>query len=590
MNIRSLINVLKNYKWQSFLMKSYVVIFCVICIPLGVFTAIISNNYRKNMLLNIKMLSNNFDSSLTGFIDSYFEKIDKFYLNLKNSEMYMYDFSYMLVCDDLGTDDESESLEIIKRYMENFVSDNDVISSIYLYSKKSDYVYSTTYPTSNFTSAFQDNDAIFGDVNKNGVNSRRVVINHFEYDYITITKRLFEQGREVGRLVFNIDAERLCKEMQENDINLENWFILDSDNNIIYSSDPNTESGKNREEYEEIRESATNAEQIRRDNTVTTEVASNEKNVKFVFINKYDTYSESRRIYVLSILLIGMLMLALGIVISAILTIFFYKYLATIVDMLQPYATLVDVKDDMGHTTKEMQLITNSILAVTTQNKDLREELSNRVVALKKAQSSMLQMQINPHFLHNTLNTINALVIGEFHGDMVVSDMITNLAEILRYSLNTKEYLVTLDTELMYLNTYIEIQRVKYNNRFSVEYNIDERSKECKVLKLSLQPLVENAITHGIIPKNKYGTIKISTYMNNDLLKIIIEDDGVGIKQSEFDEINKKINNDVFMLKKSLGIDNTAKRIRLIFGDEYGLKIDTSECGTSVVITIPKIM
>ena len=117
MNIRSLINVLKNYKWQSFLMKSYVVIFCVICIPLGVFTAIISNNYRKNMLLNIKMLSNNFDSSLTGFIDSYFEKIDKFYLNLKNSEMYMYDFSYMLVCDELGTDDESECLVIIKRYM-----------------------------------------------------------------------------------------------------------------------------------------------------------------------------------------------------------------------------------------------------------------------------------------------------------------------------------------------------------------------------------------------------------------------------------------------------------------------------------------
>lgn len=590
MNIRSLINVLKNYKWQSFLIKSYVVIFCVICIPLGIFTAIISKNYHDNVMLNVKLLSNNFDASLSSYIDSLFEKIEKFDLNIQNSETYKYDFSYLLSCDNFGTNNESESAKIIKEYMGNFVSDNEQIKSIYLYVKESDYVYSTTIPSSNFTTYFQDNGVILNNNDGQNFYSRKIMINRSEYDVITISRDLYVQGKNLGKIVFNIDAKKLCEAMKENDNNLENWFIIDSDNNVIYSSDPDIKVGKNREEYNSIKADTVHSGKIREDNTLTTEVASNIKNAKYLFVNKYDTYSETRRMYTLTIILITSLMIALGMVVSLILTMFFYKYLGGIVEMLQPYATSVDIQDSSNHTTKEMQIITNSILAVTTRNKDLGEELSNRIVALKKAQSAMLQMQINPHFLHNTLNTINAIVIGEFHGDTVASEMITKLAEILRYSLNTTEYLVTLDTEIMYLNTYINIQRVKYNNRFSVEYDIDEHSRECKVLKLSLQPLVENAITHGIIPCNKYGTIKITTHAEDDLLKIVIEDNGVGINAAALEAINRKMKNDVFMLDKSLGIDNTAKRIRLIFGDEYGLKINTSAQGTIVTIIIPKIM
>ena len=590
MTIRNLINVLKNYRWQSFLLKSYVIIFCIMCIPLGIFTAVISGNYRSNMISNIKMLSNNSDSALSYYVDSQLERIEKFYLNLKNSSSYKDDFEYMLICDNLGTDWESESTKMIKRYTESFVSDNELIKSIYLYSANSDYVYSTSYPSSNYLDTFQDKEAIFTDINKNGFESRKKVMNYSEYDFITIPKKLTDGGKERGDLIFNIDAAKLLYKMKENDISLENWFIADSENNVIYSSDSGIKQGTSCEDYDILKTSARGAEKIRKDNTVTTAIASGTGSFTYIFVNRYDTYSQGRRMYVFSVILIAMLMLALGLIISAILTVFFYKYLSAIVEMLQPYTTLYDIQKNSKHTTREMQLITNSILAVTSQNKDLREELSRRLDALKKAQSSMLQMQINPHFLHNTLNSINAIVIGEFKGDTIVSDMITGLAEILRYSLNTAEYLVSLETELMYLNTYIEIQRIKYNNRFSIEYDIDETSKKCRVLKLSMQPLVENAITHGIIPKNEYGTIKIKTGLYKERLEIIIEDDGVGIGREELNEINKKMQNDVFMLDKSLGIDNTAKRIRLIFGDEYGLRISTSEHGTKIVMTVPKMM
>lgn len=536
------------------------------------------------------MLTNSADSTLSYYVDSQFEKIDKFYLNLKNSDLYKDDFAYMLICDDLGTNWESESAKIIKRYIESFVLDNEFIKSIYLYSMNSDYVYSAGAPTGNYLKNFQDNEIILKKINKNGFETRKNIINYSEYDFITIQKKLVNDGTELGRLIFNIDEAKLLASMRDLDINLEDWFIVDNDGVLLYSSNNETEVGKNKEEYEILRDDALNAENIRHDNTVTTKVESISNNVTYIFVNKYESYSQSRRMYIFSTVLIGLLMLALGLVISAILTVFFYDYLSTIVEMLQPYTTLYDIRETSKHTTREMQLITNSILVVTSQNKDLREELSNRLVSLKKAQSSMLQMQINPHFLHNTLNTINAIVIREFKGDTVVSDMITNLAEILRYSLNTAEYLVTLDMELMYLNTYIEIQRVKYNNKFSVEYNIEEEVKKYKVLKLSLQPLVENAITHGIIPKNRYGTIKITAKMHKELFMIEIEDDGVGIPPEKLKEINRKMQNEVFMLDKSLGIDNTAKRIRLIFGDEYGLKISTSESGTKIILTIPKIM
>lgn len=590
MNIKNIINILKNYRWQSFLLKSYVVIFCIMSIPLGIFTVIISNNYRSNMLSNIKMLTNSSDSTLTYYIDSEFKKIDDFYLNLKNSDTYSSDFSYMLQCDDLGTDWEAESTRNIYRYIGDFISNNNFIKSIYVYGSKSGYVYSSGHVSGNYLNDFQDKEIIIKATSQNGFTARRKNINHNNYDFISVHKKLTYADNDLGAMVFNIDVTKLFEAMHESDMTLENWFVADNNGYILYSSSNDVYIGRKTEYYDFLKADALNAENIRSDNTVTTSVKSNINDISYIFVNKYDTYIQSRRMYLFSVSLIALLMIALGLVISAILTIFFYKYISTIVDMLQPYTTLYDVQENSAHTTKEMQIITNSILAVTSQNKDLREELSNRLASLKKAQSSMLQMQINPHFLHNTLNTINAIVISEFKGDTVVSDMITNLSDILRYSLNTAEYLVRLDTEIMYLNTYIEIQKTKYNNKFSVEYHIDDNVKNYKVLKLSLQPLVENAIIHGVIPKNQHGEIKVSAYSTGNLLKLIIEDDGVGINAHELYKINKKINNDVFLLDKSLGIENTAKRIRLIFGDEYGLKIQTSDTGTSIVLTIPQIM
>jgi len=276
------------------------------------------------------------------------------------------------------------------------------------------------------------------------------------------------------------------------------------------------------------------------------------------------------------------LILTVGIAVS--LTMALYKHILSLIDILNPY-----IPSNDNSARNEMQLITNSILAITSQNSDLREELSHRLNALKTAQASMLQIQINPHFLYNTLNSINSIVLFTFKKETQISDIITNLSEILRYSSNASEYLVSLKTELHYLQKYIDIQKTKYTNRFSIEYHINDDTKNLKLIKLSLQPLIENAILHGILPKRSIGSVHIYSEIKNNSLVLKIIDNGIGIPEKKLNELNEKINNDVFVLDKSLGIENTAKRIRLIFGNSYGLNINSSPEGTTITLTMPII-
>lgn len=209
----------------------------------------------------------------------------------------------------------------------------------------------------------------------------------------------------------------------------------------------------------------------------------------------------------------------------------------------------------------------------------------------KETQLRNLQLQINPHFLYNTLETISS--IAAVNQAFVVCDMCEKLGEIFRYSLG-KNYgeFVTISQELHHTQNYIFIQKIRYNERFEVFYNIEADVDRYMILRFILQPIVENAIVHGLGNLTSKGTLEISIRREKDALLIVIEDDGVGMDAERVRDLNTFINEpkEVRDNKKSIGIRNVNQRIQLSCGNEYGISIESKPYqGSRFYIRLPLI-
>lgn len=210
----------------------------------------------------------------------------------------------------------------------------------------------------------------------------------------------------------------------------------------------------------------------------------------------------------------------------------------------------------------------------------------------KETQLRNLQLQINPHFLYNTLETISS--IAAVNQAFVVCDMCEKLGEIFRYSLG-KNYgeFVTISQELHHTQNYIFIQKIRYNERFEVFYNVEADVDRYMILRFILQPIVENAIVHGLGNLTSKGTLEISIRREKDALLIVIEDDGVGMDAERVRDLNAFINEpkEVQDNKKSIGIRNVNQRIQLSCGSQYGISIESNPYqGSRFYIRLPFIL
>ena len=203
----------------------------------------------------------------------------------------------------------------------------------------------------------------------------------------------------------------------------------------------------------------------------------------------------------------------------------------------------------------------------------------------KQIELNMLQQQINPHFLFNTLDSINWM--ARMQNVPNISLTITSLVKLLQASTYTDRDFVTIEEELENIKNYIAIQKFRYGSQFEVIYEIEETIAKKYTLKLILQPLVENAIYHGLEDKVEGGIIVIGGSMIDNVIYLSVQDNGRGINQEKINQILAKDMKESSRYS-SIGISNTAKRIKLYYGEKYGLElIKLEEGGTKAVITIP---
>lgn len=259
------------------------------------------------------------------------------------------------------------------------------------------------------------------------------------------------------------------------------------------------------------------------------------------------------------------------------------------------------IKDDMDcesilNTVSENTLFINKIKTLVTKCVDQRIRENATKMFDKQAELTALQSQINPHFLCNTLESIRGQAIMD--DNVEIARMVEALASFFRYSISHKGNLVTLRGELANIKNYMTIQRYRFNNRFSLEIIIDdedEKAYDYLIPKLILQPVVENAIYHGLEESLEGGKVIINVTITEHVMILTVSDNGKGMNSKTLSDLNKRIHSpdwDINENEKNTGIalPNINKRIQLLFGKEYGVNVySTLSQGTDVEITIPAI-
>lgn len=255
-----------------------------------------------------------------------------------------------------------------------------------------------------------------------------------------------------------------------------------------------------------------------------------------------------------------------------------------------------------GHTNEQLFSMEDTFCkempAVMARINDMLDKQSAIRISKKKAEFLALQNQINPHFLYNTLEAIRGDALDA--GMNNIAQTTEALATFFRYTITEVENLVTLEDELENVENYFIIQKYRFGEKLNMEIDTGEDSAvlQSQLPKLTLQPIIENAVFHGLECKRGEGTIRIRVETTKAKLLISIVDDGVGMEEERLEAINRRlnymemdyVNDDKEEKQGGIALYNVSSRIKLLFGEDYGLHIySTKNIGTNVRITLPLV-
>lgn len=235
----------------------------------------------------------------------------------------------------------------------------------------------------------------------------------------------------------------------------------------------------------------------------------------------------------------------------------------------------------------EVEHLGRTLKSTVEQIRKLMDDVLLEQEEKRKSELDALQSQINPHFLYNTLESITWMIEGERYEDAVF--MISQLASLFRISLSKGKTIIRVEDEIKHAQNYMNIQKIRYKNRFQVDFQIADEIKDCCTVKLIVQPLLENAIYYGVEGMDDEGEIHVVGYRDGDDVCIEVQDNGLGMPEEMVEKLLTE-NEHVPKHGSGVGVINVHNRIRIRFGEQYGLEIESEpDEGTTVRIRIPYI-
>lgn len=574
---------IRHFKFNSIFLRTFLFITVLTVIPFIVLSIMFYSNTLKNIREEITLENSYIFDNSVNIIDRTLMEVDTLTSSLASNES-----TQLYTINNVSTD----SFKTISRLAKTLPIIYRYIDSIYIYSEQTDTV-------------IMDNNSIpLSDLSDTDwINAYRAVTspkgtiiprskNNVYPQLITIIKPIYVADEKKGAIIMNINAQSIYNSMlyqQYKDGRL--FFLVNADNKIIISSELsyfNTypdDIGLNTLTIESNPKNS--VYEINDKNYVVLSGDSTISDYKYISAYPLELYEHKLSTMKLQIICILLLLMIIIFILAYVASVRSYSPLNEIISFLdnsQPPADSIEEEDK-----NELMYIINSIQTHINDKTKMAEILEERMKLLRKSQYDMLQTQINPHFLYNTLETINWMAYNMSNSENPVSKSLINLASFFRNTL-TSGYFVSIENEIKYTNEYVNILALRYGDLFDIEWDIDESILSYTIIKICLQPIIENAVYHGIKQKNDKGLIKIKGLCDDNNIILIVSDDGVGIEKDDLDELNKTLSETSFTNEKShIGLSNVNQRIKIIFGDSYGIHVEsTVGVGTDVYVTIPK--
>ena len=567
-------------------LKILILFECILIIAVLVTSSYIMQCFSKTVMEKEIMLGDTKLDSLTDYCNDKYNRIYSLYNYIHNDSI-----SEIVAAVNQNPDEayQIKKIEIVKAFSKGVFSADPDISDVII-SSLNGIVYS--YSGDKYINVKPSFDFVHYEVVKEFLNSDETICMIYDDPSIyTLRERepvlsfvgkifdssVFPQRETVGLFIMNVPLEMIEKQNPLSNTSMEGELTLvNSKKQILYST--NQENwGKTAEpvpqseadQYIKIKDVGTSGAK-------TVYVLSNKDMTK-------ELQEINNQIYVVMVAAI-----ILTIMVCLFIYRIFNRQVQTLLHSMQrvqagDFSLQIPIKSK-----DEIGAISQAFNEMCERLNSYISEVYAAEIQRKNAELNALQTQIDPHFLYNTLDSIRAKALAAQDED--TGEMIVLLGKLLRWSSGTTDKFITLEDELEYIDTYLRLQKYRYEERLEVNIQIPDEYLDDFIPKLILQPLVENVIKHAFADKEDKGFIGIvASEKEGKRLEITIFDNGKGIEKDTLQEICEKLNQQVLQDEfKSIGLQNVQARLKLLFGEEYGLVIkSTAGIGTAVKVAFP---
>lgn len=428
-----------------------------------------------------------------------------------------------------------------------------------------------------------DDKTVFSSYIVPEINKNLLIYKKEIYDLFTHEK--------IATLLYFIDYDGF--EWEKYNLQNNQFMVLNQYNEFIYHSDPTYLSKKANQDLIEISNHMENKYSLHNKELINYVQLDNTE-LKLINIASLDELYKNKTMARYITLLIVLAAVVLNSIVSILYALRITKPINILCNTMKEVEKgNFSVKIPETNGTDEMSVLNKNFNYMTSKIKDMIQFQYELEIRNREAQLMVLQSQINPHFLYNTLQTIGGMAI--LNNDYDISIMCKALSDIFRYSIQNDKKETTLDNELFHISNYLYIQKIRYDDCIDVNINISEDLKTCLVPRIILQPIIENSILHGIEKiqmDREIIDINIEKHHNN--LLIIIEDNGPGIDETKLKSVTRHIGRQPMEVssgltqRPSIGLRNVNARIKIFYGEQYGIEIFNKDTkGVKVVMTLP---
>lgn len=411
----------------------------------------------------------------------------------------------------------------------------------------------------------------------------------FNKPMITIVKKLYSTKNNtntdvIGYFMMYLNTNIFNAVKTDSNIG---FFIMDNENRLIYESSDNN--------YENVINNGNSK------NRIQTEAKIANSNWTIFVYRKMEDMQLTKQNLLLGTIVFDFSVIIISFIISSLLSALLVKPIEKMKQNISEiskdeiYKTIKNsYKDEVGQLVSSYNTMIDKINKLMKENTDQKLKEQELITLKTQAEMNMLQQQINPHFLYNALELINLHAMEL--GDNIISKMAQTLALIFRFSISNKTNLVALEQEIEHAKAYATIMEIRFKNKLVFNWELDEATMSIKVLKLFIQPLIENAVKHGLYEFNSKGVIIISTRIIDERLYISVEDNGIGMEPEELSLLINSLEGEIDIRSKSdennesngIGLKNVYKRLMIYYKGNVKFVIESKLMkGTKIMIDFP---